>query len=210
MVRGLGALGLTVPPAVDNVIVMGFVTDGGHAWLPPVLGTQAEIPDHGNLSTLSQLPQRLGYETRIVPRVAALLSDLDILAIVNPDARQEELEFPAMWAQAVRAWVEAGGLLIVISQRGHLGHAHSLEGKYLTDLQFDGKSIFAEGLEARVTSAGKGKVVWLVGSELLDVEGLGHCMAYPTAPQKGRQELVHQVFTHLLEVPRQARKTYVP
>jgi hypothetical protein len=202
------ARSLRVPAPSTSVPQIGIVAEGGHAWLPPVLGDQPEVPEFGNLMTFIQIPQRLGCETRIVPREPEVLEGLDALVLLNPDVESGQPEAPMEWVAAVRSWVQQGGRLLVTQRRGHVGHAHGRASLYLPPNLGALASVCPE-IDLSGADLGSGKVVRLIGSEVLDVEGLGHCMSLPTSLQRRRYEACYQVFAILGGLPDERRRTYL-
>lgn len=188
---------------------LGVVAEGGHAWLPPALGGQPDLPEAGNLTTFIQIPQRLGFETCIVPRDPDVLSGLDVLVLLNPDVEHGQEEAPAAWLEAVRAWVNEGGRLLVLQRRGHLDHDHIRGGLYLPAEGLAPRTSVCPELEISAATVGRGLVMRLVGSEFLDEEGLGHCMELPSRVQRQRYEACYDVFRALGGLTDEQRRTYL-
>ncbi|TAH34669.1 MAG: hypothetical protein EYC70_17210 [Planctomycetota bacterium] len=207
----VSAAAVAVPEPVDGTVRVGFVREGGHAWLPAVLGSQPEdMPPHGNLMTFIQTPQRLGMETRVVRRDPAVLSELDVLVIMNPDVELGQPEAPAGWIEAVRSWVSAGGRLVVTARREHLGHPHDRYPLYVDGLEFEEAASPEPELRLGVAALGQGRVVAVEGSEVLDVEHMGHCMQYPGRDELRRYAAAFEVFGHLCGLSLPERRGYRP
>lgn len=195
---------LSVPAATDGVVRMGIVADSPGVRLPPVLGTQPEFRRGTNLSTLVQIPQRLGIETEVVPRESSELADLDALCVLNPVD-----DGPASWRDSVRSWVDRGGTLFVWSRAEALQAMARLP--YLTglDAPADRYSLADGEIMAELYELGAGRIVSVVGTELLDTEGLGHCMAHPKADQRRRYGAVLAVLERLGALGEGDRRTYL-
>ena len=190
---------------------VGFVIEGGHAALPPVLGDQpAGLPADANFTTFCQTPLRLGWETELVPRDPAVLKRLDALVLLNPDVESGQPEAPAGWIEAVRAWVEAGGRLVVLSRRTHLGHPHDRAPLYLAGLDFEDVEGLGPDISLGVALTGSGRVIWALGAEAFDMEHMGHCMEYPGREERGRYETAYLLFRGLLGLPEPERRTWRP
>ncbi len=201
---------LIVPPDVLRAPAVGIVAEGGHAWLPPVLGSQPELPPHGNFMTFVQTPQRLGLETRVIPRDPALLATLRVLVLLNPDVEEDRPEAPDGWIPAVHDWVRSGGCLVLLSRRGHLGHDHDRSGRYVDGLEFEPQASPDPDIGLFSASRGDGRVIWVIGSEFLDTEALGHCMEHPGARERRRYEAAFDVFGTLSGIALPVRRTYLP
>jgi hypothetical protein len=207
LTSGLLGRSLPVPEAGVDCTRVGFVTEGGHVSLPPVIGGAPELPKGENLSMFVQVPQRLGHETCIVPRHPKALEGLDILVVLNPSPHAPVLE---AWIRSVRAWVEDGGCLIVTTKHADLAHGHGGPHEYLAGLSLARVEVQAPCMEVSLGSLGNGSVMLVDGSEHLDIEDLGHCMARPTAMQRRRLGLALDMFGGLVGTPLQERRTYVP
>lgn len=201
---------LQVPAIQGSTKQIGFVQEGGYAWLPPVLGSQPSLPPHGNYMTFVQVPLRLGFETRVVRPVPEVLASVDVLVLLNPEAEGKQIADQRGWVQAVRSWVERGGRLVVLERRQHLGHTHDAAPSYLTDLSFEAISAPDPDIGLGLARLGEGLVVSVVGSELLDSESLGHCMEYPGTPQLRRYATAYGIFGTLLDLGIPERRTYFP
>jgi hypothetical protein len=178
--------------------------------LPPVLGTQPELPPGGNLASFVQLPLRLGFETRLIRRDARELDGLQGLMLLNPDLESGQGEASPAWVQSVRRWVEDGGRLLLLRRSAHVGHDHDRSEPYTTGLAFEPVDSPASDLQVEVAQAGRGRVVRVTGSEALDVTALGHCMDYPDGAQLTRHRAVYRIFGETLGLPSPQRRVFVP
>ena len=168
------------------------------------------MPADANFTTFCQTPLRLGWETELVPRDPAVLQRLDALVLLNPDVESGQAEAPAGWIEAVRAWVEAGGRLVVLSRRAHLGHPHDRAPLYLQGLDFEKVTGLTPEVELGVGLAGSGRVILAIGSEAFDMEQMGHCMEYPGREERRRYETAYFLFRELLGLPAPERRTWQP
>jgi len=207
----VSARALVIPAPIGRTATVGFVVEGGYAALPAVLGTQPDLPPHSNFQTFVQTPQRLGFETRVVPRDPRILADLDALVLLNPETTPGGPEAPPGWVQAVLAWVRAGGRLVVLERAAHAGHDHDRAGLYLkNDFAWEPADSPVPGIVLLTARVGKGLVVGVLGSEELAVDSMGHCMAFPGRDQRLRYETAYRVFGDLLGLPEPDRRTYRP
>ncbi|MEM7309571.1 MAG: hypothetical protein AAF682_23045 [Planctomycetota bacterium] len=205
----LAGMALTVPSPGVPVTTVGFVVEGGYAWLPAVIGGRAETPDDGDFATFTQVPLKLGMETRIVPRDPAQLDGLDVLVLLNPDTEHGQSEADPEWVAAVRAWAEAGGTLVVTKRAGHDDHDHGRAGLYVDGVGLsEVEGVPFVRLERGVSGAGD--VLLLTGTGQLSYAGVGHCMALPTAPQRERLELAYGLFEDWAGNEPIERRTYRP
>lgn len=186
--------GLCLPsaPVQDPTPVVGFVAEGGAAALPPVLGTQPEGVEDQNFMTFVQVPLRLGLETRVVPRSPSRLAGLAALVVLNPDSESDAWGADPAWLSSVRAWVREGGLLVVLAQAKHQGHAHPREGDYLTDIHARAQDCSVPGVEVLSANIGRGEIVLLRGSERFSTRSMGHCMSLPDAEQRAIYDFCHE------------------
>lgn len=206
----LSAAALQVPAPHAETVRVGYVVEGGHVALPAVLGAQPEVPPHANLMTFVQVPQRLGFETRVLnSRDRRELRDLEVLVLLNPDLEEGRTEPPG-WVEAVLAWVRDGGRLIVVSRREHWDHDHNRAPLFLTGIPLEPADSPAPEIELAAGQFGAGRVVLMLGSEHLDVESMGHCMAYPGREQRRRYEAAYRAFGELAALAPLDRHTYSP
>lgn len=203
----LAAQAMQTPDSPHPAPRIGFVAEGGHAWLPPALGSVPDVPEHGNLTTFIQIPQRLGYETAVVGRKPSVLASLDVLVVLNPDVESGQAEPAAAWVRSVNEWVNNGGQLLVLQRRAHLDHDHVRAHLYLPD-HLTPQACVSPDLEVSAAAVGQGQVIRLLGSEVLDAEGLGHCMELPAAVQRQRYEACYDVFRSLGGLDDSQRQTY--
>ena len=206
----LAAQGLAVPDPSPGSLRVGFVAEGGHAWLPAVLGTQPELPPHGNLMTFIQTPQRLGMETSVVPRDPTVLDGLDALVLLNPDTELGQPEAPEGWVAAVRRWVERGGRLLVVARAEHWDHGHIRSPLYLEGVELEAHPSPTGEISLASAAVGEGRIVLALGSEYLDVEAMDHSMAYPGRNERRRYHAAYHMFGELLGLELPDRKTYQP
>lgn len=181
-------------PVLDPTATIGFVTEGGAAVLPAVLGTQPEGVDDENFMTFVQTPLRLGIETRVVARSPEQLDGLSALVVLNPDADADARGPDPAWLAAVRAWVRDGGRLVVLAQSKHHGHAHPRELDYLSDLHARPLASALPGVEGFEADVGRGSVVLLRGSERFSSTRMGHCMALPDHEQRAIYDFCRELW----------------
>lgn len=181
-------------PVEDPTPTIGFVTEGGAAVLPAVLGTQPEGVDDENFMTFVQIPLRLGLETRVVERSPARLAGLAALVVLNPDAELDPAGPDPAWIRGVREWVRGGGQLVVLAQSKHAGHAHPREGDYLAELHARPLACSLPGVEAFQSDVGRGSVLLLRGSEHFSSTRMGHCMALPDHEQRAIYDFCHALW----------------
>lgn len=205
------AAGLSVAAPPLSIPRVGFVVEGGHATLPPVLGEPAEgTPPDANFATFIQTPLRLGWEVEVVPRLPESLNHLDVLVLLNPDVEMGQAEAPPGWIEAIRAWVELGGRLVVLSRHAHLGHPHDRAPLYTAGWAFEGVSGPTLDLNLAEASPGSGRVVRVIGAEAFDVDHLGHCMQFPGRNERLHYEAAYFIFRDLLGLAAPERRTWSP
>ena len=201
---------LLVPAPASSPGTVGFVTEGGFAWLPPAIGGRAETPRGGDFTTFAQLPQRLGLETRVVSRQAPELADLRQLVVVNPDVEHGQAEADESRVLAVRRWVEDGGTLIVLQRREHAAHEHDRASIYLDGIALQPVTAHGDELQVRSAAVGRGRVLLVVGSEDLASDRVGHCMALPSASERTRLATACRLFGEWSGASPPERRTYDP
>lgn len=210
MGSSLGRGAIECPVLVEGVPRLGLALDGGTARFPPVLGAQPELGDGENLSSFIQLPQRLGMEVFPISRESGVPSDVEYLLVCNPDTMGVS-SVANHWVSDVLGWVERGGKLLVVAKRGCKECSHDGVRDYVGDeASMESVGGFGSEYDVRWRSLGKGRIVVLRGTEDLDVEGLGHCMALPTKEQRGRLASIRRVFEELLGCAAFDRRTYRP
>jgi hypothetical protein len=202
---------LRSPPPPSAIPRVGFVIEGGHAALPPVLGERQPGPlDDADFSTFFQVPLRLGMETAVVARDPRELAGLDALVILNPDVELGQAEAPDGWIAAVRDWVAAGGRLAVLSRAEHLGHAHDRAPAYLEGIALRELAVADADLRMALGESGAGRIASVLGSEIFTSEGIGHCMQFPGRAERLRYDIAYDLFRDTLGLVAPSRRTWQP
>ena len=116
------------------------------------------------------IPQRLGAETAVIPRDVRLLDRLDVLLVLNPE--DGALDPDGEWIRGVKTWVRDGGCLIVTTLREHFGHGERTLA-YFDAVDLQPQNDLHSEVHIRMGKRGSGKVIQMVGSEWLDLDGLG-------------------------------------
>jgi hypothetical protein len=205
----LASRGLTVPiPAQLHRV--GICVEGGHAWLPPVLGARPDLPPNGDYSTFVQTPQRLGFETEVIPRDPTRLAGLNLLVVINPDGEDDLHPVPQAWIEAVRRWVTAGGRLVVLSRSGHIGHEHDRTRPYVEGPDYRALAVPDPGVKVAIATFGSGRILLVSGSELLDTDSLGHCMALPGHREHRRYQTAFAILRAATKDVSFERRTFLP
>ncbi len=200
---------LVVPKSSEETVRIGILAEGDGVALPAVLGSQPTVDDGVNLMTFVQVPQRLGMETELIHRSAAVLEELDVVLVLNPEISDKDGSSEA-WFSSVLEWVSEGGRLLILSRSAHAGHEHDASFRYIEDVDMHSHPVSIDGLVLQHAELGSGFIVHVIGSEELDVQDLGHCMAYPSTPQRAKYEWIYAIFEDFLGLPTMDRKTYSP
>ena len=62
----------------------------------------------------------------------------------------------------------------------------------------------------RIADVGKGRVIYVAGSEEFDVRSMNHCMAYPGREERARYQIAYWIFGELAGIGQPVRQAYNP
>jgi hypothetical protein len=213
-------VGFELPKERFSLPVVTFLEGGTWSAYPPTLGGVGDTPSEALFDTLYSIPLRLGWEARVARDSGEAFSRRSsAVVVVNP------IEAVATHDVAAAAkYVSDGGTLILVDRVPH--HHVTASATYLSemgvslDAHHHGESVELRpvgmevlpdegwGLKAWTKTVGRGRVLFILDSDRLSREGLGHNFSYPNAEEERRYRYFAHILTEHTDLGGQHRPRY--